>query len=381
MRILSFEIHGLHGRPGVIGGELKPDINILTGKNGAGKTSVLKLLWYVMSGNILLAINEVLFVKLRLTTDLYECTVYRISRQTCRVELQIGGKTLTFDDIVDDDDDVIVNAEDEANPLLMEQGQSVFLPTFRRIEGGFTMSTSRPRPQMSLGLLGARTTSSQRSDIENSLTALARKLTNGAHTFVTSISTLDIVQILLTRYADLSNEYTEYQQSTSQEIISRIKDFRADEEDSGEVDKANSVLDGIRSQIESMERRREEIMTPIEAVRSLVQRLFNQTGITIGARLSFGDAANAVNSDALSAGEKQMLSFICYNAFNQNSVVFIDEPELSLHVDWQRQLFPILEGQRSSNQFIVATHSPFIYSKYPDKEIQVGADRGFQSDE
>jgi predicted ATPase len=25
--------------------------------------------------------------------------------------------------------------------------------------------------------------------------------------------------------------------------------------------------------------------------------------------------------------------------------------------------------QQSSNQFIVATHSPFIYSKYEDKEI------------
>ena len=54
-----------------------------------------------------------------------------------------------------------------------------------------------------------------------------------------------------------------------------------------------------------------------------------------------------------------------------DSVIFIDEPELSLHADWQRQLFPILARQQSSNQFIVATHSPFIYSKYPDKEIEL----------
>ena len=49
---------------------------------------------------------------------------------------------------------------------------------------------------------------------------------------------------------------------------------------------------------------------------------------------------------------------------------------LSLHVDWQRQLFSILQNQRTSNQFIVATHSPFIYSKYPDKEILLSTDRG-----
>jgi predicted ATP-dependent endonuclease of OLD family len=71
-----------------------------------------------------------------------------------------------------------------------------------------------------------------------------------------------------------------------------------------------------------------------------------------------------------------MLSFICYNAFNDDCIVLIEEPELSLHVDWQRQLFPTLMSQKTSNQFIVATHSPFIYSKYPDKEIIIDPDRG-----
>ena len=121
-------------------------------------------------------------------------------------------------------------------------------------------------------------------------------------------------------------------------------------------------------------------MRPIDAVRELVQLLFRHDGIAISSRLSFGDAAGAINSDALSAGEKQMLSFICYNAFNKDGVVFIDEPELSLHVDWQRQLFPILLGQKSSNQFVVATHSPFIYTKYPDKEVLVDLDRGDQAE-
>lgn len=73
----------------------------------------------------------------------------------------------------------------------------------------------------------------------------------------------------------------------------------------------------------------------------------------------------------LSAGEKQMLSFICYNAFYNNTIFFIDEPELSLHVDWQRRLFLTLNQQNPSNQFIITTHSPFIYSKYPEKEVCV----------
>lgn len=71
-----------------------------------------------------------------------------------------------------------------------------------------------------------------------------------------------------------------------------------------------------------------------------------------------------------------MLSFLAYNAFEQDSVIFIDEPEISLRVDWQRLLFPTLFSQQTTNQFVVATHSPFIYAKYSDKELMLDKDRG-----
>ena len=96
--------------------------------------------------------------------------------------------------------------------------------------------------------------------------------------------------------------------------------------------------------------------------------------------LNLGDSASAISSDLLSSGEKQLLSFLAYNAFMQNAIFIIDEPELSLHVDWQRQLFPTLLKQGTSNQFIVATHSPFIYSKYPDKELMLSSDKGNNED-
>ena len=71
-----------------------------------------------------------------------------------------------------------------------------------------------------------------------------------------------------------------------------------------------------------------------------------------------------------------MLSFLCYNTFSKNKVIFIDEPELSLHPDWQRLLVPTLLKQGNNNQFFIATHSPFIYTKYPDKEIMISSDKG-----
>ena len=177
----------------------------------------------------------------------------------------------------------------------------------------------------------------------------------------------------------MSEESNQRQRAVSQDVINRIKEFKKENfvgPSAPEPADAEGVLDNIRSMIESMDRDRKEIMAPFEAVRLLGGKLFQHSGIQLGNRISFGDAANAISSDTLSAGEKQMLSFICYNAFTDKSIIFIDEPELSLHVDWQRQLFPTLESQGTSNQFIIATHSPFIYSKYPDKEIVLSSDRG-----
>jgi hypothetical protein len=219
-----------------------------------------------------------------------------------------------------------------------------------------------------------------KGDIEESLLQVSRRLTNADHVFVTALSTADIVALLVRKYTDLSEESNRLQQSVSQEIILKIKAFKQDLADANNLGTANAVLDSIRVEIEGMEGRREVIMRPLEAVRGLVMKLFKHSGIKLGKTLSFGDAAGAINSDALSAGEKQMLSFIAYNAFYNDAVVLIDEPELSLHVDWQRQLFPILLAQQATNQFVIATHSPFIYTKYPEKELQIDPQRGDEAE-
>lgn len=367
MIIKSFEVVDFMGRPGKITHVLHEDLNIFTGRNGCGKTSLLKLLWYVLSGKILMALREIRFSKFRLITSEYDCTIHRLSRHTCKIEFEQNGKRIVYEDEVDHDGDVFSNAEDEPNKILSSTGDSVFLPTFRRIEGGFTLESNNN--------LFSRV-SKAKNDVEEALIALSGRLSENSHTFVSSISTKDIVSLLMKKYTDLSDTYNAYQQSTSQDIIGKIKNFKSGAADKPELKKATNLIDQIRAQIEGMEGKREEIMNPMEGVRRMVSTLFKHSGIKFGTRLNFGEAAGAVNSDVLSAGEKQMLSFICYNAFYVKSVIFIDEPELSLHVDWQRQLFSVLTRQNSSNQFIVATHSPFIYSKYPDKETVLDTDKG-----
>ena len=118
------------------------------------------------------------------------------------------------------------------------------------------------------------------------------------------------------------------------------------------------------------------MLRPFSVLSERIGDILEYKGIRLNEEITLGDENGAIEADKLSAGEKQMLSFLCYNAFSENAAIFIDEPELSLHVDWQRLLLPTLLEQETGNQFFVATHSPFIYAKYPDKEILLGDDRG-----
>jgi hypothetical protein len=90
VRIKSFEIEGLLGREDTLSHDLSSDFAIFTGRNGSGKTSVLKLLWSIISGNILIGLDEVPFQTVKVVTDEYECKVHRLGRRTCKVDFISG---------------------------------------------------------------------------------------------------------------------------------------------------------------------------------------------------------------------------------------------------------------------------------------------------
>lgn len=378
MKIRRIEVTGLLGRDQRLSVNLHGDLNIITGKNGAGKTTFLKLCWYLVSGSISQALSEIDFDRVRVVTDRYVVVINKLNDSTCSGEItgSDGDKRFFQDEYIAEENVIISDARDAMSEALVGEGNSMFFPTFRRIEGGYTMRGSKTR--------SPRPTNRQSRELEDAMSSLAARLSNPGHSFISSISTIDIEALLLKTYADLSEEYNTLQREVSKDIIEEIRGFQ--EEDTGRtkdrrasnMQSARDVINNVRNRIEVMEDRHISIMAPMTAVQFTVAKLFRHSGIKFGTRLSFGEAASAVLSESLSAGEKQMLSFICYNAFTRGCVTFIDEPELSLHVDWQRSLFPTLLSQNSSNQFIIATHSPFIYSKYPDREVCIDEafDRG-----
>lgn len=68
----------------------------------------------------------------------------------------------------------------------------------------------------------------------------------------------------------------------------------------------------------------------------------------------------------LSSGEKQLLIFLSETALRSGSpYIFIaDEPELSLHVEWQEKLVSVILDLSPEAQVFFATHSPDIVSTF-----------------
>ena len=363
------------------------DINILTGKNGSGKTTLLKLIWYLISGNIDRIIpktieENALFEKIEIETDTFSLSI-RDNRtsKTNRMSKtdknrQKKGKCL----FVEWD---IGNGRQTKNLSITEYGKfdpflsreilkvsksSIFFPTFRRMEGGFFTTQQEIKANSFEDAFFTMQRERVYHELEVGLNNLSKVFSVDQHQFITSLSTEDIVNYIARQYADISEKTNQFQKELA-EFITECTTVQSEK-------KRDEALSEIQNKVNEVTQKTDHILQPFTILSKWVAELFQYQGIKLTDNLSLGEATNALSSEKLSSGEKQMLSFLCYNAFYDNGIIFIDEPELSLHVDWQRMLFDILMEQGTQNQLIVATHSPFIYSQFPDKELILDDDKG-----
>jgi predicted ATP-binding protein involved in virulence len=82
-----------------------------------------------------------------------------------------------------------------------------------------------------------------------------------------------------------------------------------------------------------------------------------------------------IRPDSLSSGEIQLLTLFSYLYFGvektREFVVMIDEPELSLHLQWQHKYVESVMKANPNAQFIFATHAPEIGQGYDDYCIEL----------
>ncbi len=368
----KLEVKGLNNR--VNGAwEFNEDLNIITGKNGAGKTTLLKLIWFLISGNLERFIPEFPFRSVSIETDSFSLFIEVASRkgklrlesaEHSPMETEISIPLLTPDD----------EEIHKFNVRIAKAKQSsLFFPTFRRLEGGFARDSGYYVEEDSVAYHAdrrARRFGDRATELlQDAMSGFSTEISVYDHKFIASISTNDIRDLVTEKYADVMGKRNDLNVNLSKDIIQRISKR-------SETDDAIRILDGIQKTVESVNEQQDALWKPFSVLAERIRGIFQYEGVRLTASITLGEVKEAIESDKLSAGEQQMLSFLCYNIFCEDAAIFIDEPELSLHVDWQRRLLPTLLEQGTGNQFFIATHSPFIYAKYPDKEIQLSEDRG-----
>jgi len=77
--------------------------------------------------------------------------------------------------------------------------------------------------------------------------------------------------------------------------------------------------------------------------------------------------------EQLSSGEKQLFILLTESLLQRNQpYIFIaDEPELSLHIEWQRRVLSDIKSLNTEAQIIVATHSPEIAGRWRNNIINM----------
>ena len=97
----------------------------------------------------------------------------------------------------------------------------------------------------------------------------------------------------------------------------------------------------------------------------MVDELFTETGkqiIRTENEIRFTQIGEILVPYQLSSGEKQMLAILLTVLVEDNLpyVLFMDEPEVSLHVEWQKRLIDLILELNPNVQIILTTHSPAV---------------------
>lgn len=141
-----------------------------------------------------------------------------------------------------------------------------------------------------------------------------------------------------------------------------------------QVNIGNRIIAALQSgDAESAQR----LAEPKKKFQDIIDSLFADTGkkiIRTENEIRFSQIGEALVPYQLSSGEKQILAILLTVLVEDRKpyVLFMDEPEVSLHVEWQKQLIDLILELNPNVQIILTTHSPaVIMNGWMDKVTEV----------
>lgn len=138
-------------------------------------------------------------------------------------------------------------------------------------------------------------------------------------------------------------------------------------------------IQGIVDIAAEAEKQKAKVMSPIELYLNTVNDFISTSDfekkieINIDGIIYFTtkDSEKALSIQYLSSGERQLIVFFANLIFGvkdtTSGIFVVDEPELSLHLSWQKVFVKKALEVNKNVQFIFATHAPEIIGNYRDK--------------
>ena len=144
-----------------------------------------------------------------------------------------------------------------------------------------------------------------------------------------------------------------------------------------QVNIGNRIIEVLQSGQPDAAQRAQQLSAPKKLFQDIIDNLYADTGkkiIRTENEIRFTQIGETLVPYQLSSGEKQILAILLTVLVEdqQNYVLFMDEPEVSLHIDWQQQLIDLILQLNPNVQIILTTHSPaVIMNGWMDKVTEV----------
>lgn len=260
---------------------LNPDVNILTGANGSGKTTILDIIASLLSNNRDAYINQC-----------YDsATLYLSEKTEIKSITENGEKIFSFQ----------MNGKSKDYSAIDDNLSIQAISTF-------------DSPMMSVEII---------------------KKMKENHKWLRSELDLDL--------NDYINSYNKFKASLFEQMAEMMDGDKPD------LDK----MRGLTTILKKLNDTINDLFAP--------QKTFNDKEGEVYFTLNDKEKTK-ITLEKLSSGEKQLLILLFSTVIENytDCITFWDEPEVSLHIEWQRKLIRVIRALNPNMQLIIATHSPSI---------------------
>ena len=136
-----------------------------------------------------------------------------------------------------------------------------------------------------------------------------------------------------------------------------------------QVNIGNQIIELLTSGDPADQLKAAEVSQPKKEFQDMIDEVFAEPNKKIDRKnneiqfiQTMGTGTETITPYQLSSGEKQMLAILLTVLVENREpyALLMDEPEISLHIDWQQRLIDLIRQLNPNVQIILSTHSPAL---------------------